>query len=68
MTSNNAEIRTAAKRANVYLYEIAKEIGISDPTMTRKMRYELTKAEKEKFLSIIDRLGKSKEIENEPTT
>lgn len=56
MSTSNADIRTAAKNAGVHLYQIAAEIGVSEPTMTRKMRYEMPKNEKDKILSIIEEL------------
>ena len=56
MTTNNAEIRTAAKNAGVYLYQIAAELGVSEPTMTRKMRYKMSENEKSKILSVIEKV------------
>lgn len=64
MTNCNAEIRTAAKNAGVYLYQIAAEIGVSEPTMTRKMRYEMGENEKKTILSIIDRLRSDRSEDN----
>lgn len=50
---NNADVRETAKRAGVFLYQIAKAMGISEPTMTRKLRYELSDSEKRQMLEII---------------
>lgn len=52
----NQAIRLAARGAGVPLWRVAKEMRISEPTMTRRLRYELPQMEQEKILSIIDRL------------
>lgn len=52
----NTEIRKAAKEANIFLWEIALKLGISEATMTRKMRCELSEEEKKKVLTIINEL------------
>lgn len=54
----NQEIRTEAKRNGVKLWQIADKLGISEPTMTRKMRHELNEDEKNRILSIITELAK----------
>ena len=56
MYQANTEIRKAAKKANISLWEIALELGISEATMTRKMRCELSEEYKKKVLTIIDKL------------
>lgn len=54
----NQDIRQYAKKAGVRLWEVAEFLGISDPTMTRKLRHELPETEKAKILAIIDELEK----------
>ena len=54
--SNNL-VRRAAKDAGVPLWRIAKEIGVSEPTMTRRLREELPAAEQAKILEIIAKLS-----------
>lgn len=56
----NCEVRTAARIADVRLWEIAKFLGFSEPTMTRKMRHELSDGEKKKFLEAIDKISAQK--------
>ena len=53
----NKDIRTYAKENNVKLWQIAKAMGISEPTMTRKLRSELPKQGKQTFRRIIDELS-----------
>lgn len=45
----NEKIRREAKAAHVPLWEIAAQIGISEPTITRWMRSELNE-EREKLI------------------
>lgn len=52
----NADIRAAAKNAGVFLYQIAAAMGVSEPTMTRKLRFELSDAEKKPIFEAIERL------------
>lgn len=56
----NCEVRTAARIADVCLWEIAEFLGFSEPTMTRKMRRELSEDEKKKFLEAIDKISAQK--------
>lgn len=56
----NQEIRTEAKRNGVKLWQIADRLGISEPTMTRKLRHELNEDEKNRILSIITELAKER--------
>ena len=53
---SNTDVRTAAKNAGVFLYQLARAMNISEPTMTRKLRFELSDAEKEPIFEAIDRL------------
>lgn len=57
----NAYIRKTAKTKGVMLWEVAKDIGISEPTMTRKMRVELPAEEKQRIFKIIDDIATEKE-------
>ena len=57
----NAEIKAKAKGKGVTLWQIADRLGISEPTMTRKMRHELPEAEQTRILSIIDDIATENE-------
>lgn len=54
----NQEIRRAAAGAGVKLWQIAEALGISDCSLSRKLRKELLNDEKEEILSIIAELAK----------
>lgn len=54
---NNRELRQQAKSKQVRFWEIADKLGISEPTMTRKLRRELPAEEKQKIISIIDEIS-----------
>lgn len=56
----NKEIRDAAKRDGIHLWQVADAYGIHDSAFSRKLRKELPEAEKEKILSVIDRLAHEK--------
>lgn len=53
----NKDIRAYAKENNVKLWQIAKAMGISEPTMTRNLRSELPEQDKQTFRRIINELS-----------
>lgn len=54
----NQDVRRAAAAAGVKLWQIADAMGIADCSLSRKLRKELPKCEKEKIFSIIENLEK----------
>ena len=59
----NDELRKTARRFGVPLWMVAAEMGISEPTMTRRLRRELPEAEQRKILNIVSDLAQRKEAE-----
>lgn len=59
----NMDLRQKAKEKNVFFWQIARELGVSEPTMTRRLRFELPEQEKRKYLTIIDKLSAEKRSE-----
>ena len=55
---NNFEIREAMKENRLYNYEVAAALGVSEFTLSRKLRNELGQEEKEKILEVIEKLVK----------
>lgn len=53
---HNREIREEAKNNGVMFWQIAERLNISESTMTRKLRKELTDEEKTKISAIIAEL------------
>lgn len=56
------EIREYAAKNSVYLWEIALALGISEPTMTRKLRTELPEREREMIIRVINELAAMRRI------
>ena len=56
----NNDLREMAKNKNVRFWEIADKMNISDPSLTRLLRKELSKEEKEKIISIINQIVKER--------
>lgn len=50
----NTNLRTYAKEKGVCFWQIAKVMGISEPTMTRRLREELSEQDKAEYIRIID--------------
>lgn len=56
----NKKIRETAKSKGVCLWEIAFALKISEATITRKLRKELSAEETSKILNIIEQLSAEK--------
>lgn len=59
----NMDLRQKAKEKGVFFWQIARKMGVSEPTMIRRLRFELPEQEKQKYLSIIDKLSEEKRAE-----
>ena len=57
----NMDLRQKAKEKGVFFWQIAAELKVSEPTITRRLRFELSETEKQKYFSIIDKLSAEKE-------
>ncbi len=53
----NKDIREHAKEKGVFLYEVAEQLHISDPTFTRRLRHELPSGDKSEIKKIIDQIA-----------
>ena len=53
----NEEMRKRFKQANLYQYQIAKQINISEPQFTRWLRYELEEDKKIQIENAITELS-----------
>lgn len=60
MPTTNREIREAAKKAGVRLWQVAAVIGVNDGNFSRKLRRELPPDERDNILSIIADLAANK--------
>lgn len=61
----NKELRAYAKEKGVCFWQIAQTKGISEATMTRKLRTELSAEDKQNYINIIDELSKTNETTND---
>lgn len=53
----NADIRAAAKEAGVSLWEIADALNVSEPTVTRMLRHELSDDRKRVLMTAIQTIS-----------
>ena len=56
-TQSNIEIRDKAKASGILLWEVSEAMGITEWTLSRKLRHELPEDKKAEILAIIDRLA-----------
>ena len=54
----NIDIRIEMLKSNIKVNQLARTLKITRPSLSRKLRYELSLKEKEKILSIIKELKK----------
>lgn len=64
MKKNNLIIRTALLKNNVYLWELADILGVSEPTVVRRIRKELPEEEQLRIAEMISEYAKSGEQNN----
>lgn len=62
MKRANETIRKAAERKGIKLWQIADRMGMADSNFCRKLRKELSDAEREQVLTIIDELAAEEDI------
>ncbi|MCD8159563.1 MAG: hypothetical protein LUD77_12005 [Clostridiales bacterium] len=55
----NNDIRERAKENNITLWQIGEVLNLSEFTVVRHLRKELSAEEKEKYFSAIDKIAKS---------
>jgi len=53
MSKTNEKVRAELKKNGMFQWQLAKLLGISEPTFTRKMREELPEEEQDRLVSII---------------
>ena len=53
----NQTIRIHAKKCGVRIYELADALGISEATITRRLRYELGERDTADYISAIDTIA-----------
>ncbi len=58
----NERIKVAAKEKRVPLWEVASRLGVSESTMTRLMRQELSEDKAHSILAIIDEVARERVI------
>lgn len=58
--ATNQDIRSAAKSAGVFFWEIAEKLGIQDSAFSRKLRRELPEEERTKVLGIIEEIARER--------
>lgn len=55
--NRNMDVRGYAKEKGVYLYEVAEVLNISEPTLIRWLRTELSEDRKAAMIEAIDRVA-----------
>lgn len=60
-TFANQDIRSAAKEAGIFFWQIADKLNMQDSAFSRKLRRELSTAEKEKVLTAIRELSQGEQ-------
>lgn len=58
----NKDVRNYAKSKNVYLYQIAESLNVSESTFIKKLRKELDDEIKESLFKIIDMIAKERDL------
>lgn len=56
----NLDVREKARQSNVYLYEIAEMMGVSEQTFIRRLRHELPNEQKNDVYTAIEMIAEQK--------
>lgn len=56
MGTKNKKIRQYAQSSRVKLWEVSDKLGITDTSLSKKLRYELPEQETNRIISIIDEI------------
>lgn len=56
----NQDLKAAMKKAKVRQWQVADKLGVSEQTVIRHLRYELSEEYRQKILSIIEELSAEK--------
>lgn len=56
----NYDVKEYARRHGVFLYEVAHKLGVSEPTLTRWLRLEVSENRKSAIMNAIDELAAEK--------
>lgn len=59
----NNDIRMAAYRAGVRLWQVADALNIADSSLSRKLRHDVSAEEREHILSIIAQLEEERDAD-----
>lgn len=57
MRNTNRDLKELAKSRGVYLYEIACKLGITAEALNRRLRKELTDAQRAEIIALIDEIA-----------
>lgn len=60
MLVKNDDLKALAKSKNVFLYEVADRLDISEPTLIRWLRHQLTPTRREQIVDAITTIAKDK--------
>lgn len=52
----NTDIKEMIKEAGLYQYQVAREVGISEPQFIRWLRYDLSNDKEDKIIKAINKL------------
>ena len=53
----NAEIKNKLKESKIFQWQVASKLGMSEMTLVRKLRYELSEADKQRIFKAFDELA-----------
>lgn len=60
MLVKNDDLKALAKSNGVFLYEVADRLNVSEPTLIRWLRHQLTPTKREQIVDAITNVAKDK--------
>lgn len=56
----NLDLKFMAYQAGLTLWQIAREMGIADTSLSRKLRYDLSDSDRRRFIDAVEKLSGEK--------
>lgn len=60
--TRNGELKRHAKKSRVAHWELAEFLGISELTLSRRLRHELPEEEKARYIEAVDQIAAQKAV------
>ncbi|MDV6378222.1 hypothetical protein ORD22_08170 [Sporosarcina sp. GW1-11] len=62
MTKANTDVRSHLKQSDIFIWEVAKELGIHESSLYRLLRTEMTNEQKQQIIDVVTKIQKERSV------